>query len=173
MFRPAMALSEEAFTSIVDTHGANGCPDCGSKKVIVEALVAQKLPLLGGELYGSPSWAYKGEDLVRGTFRLACQGCERELFTETRCPECGDEDGVARALETENGFELPAKCAHCACELADATAFVPVVVVYEGKRAAKARTQTAPEDPGFHAFRVECKECRTVIARRSPCPLCR
>ncbi|MBX3264945.1 MAG: hypothetical protein KIS78_29700 [Labilithrix sp.] len=163
-----MPLTEEAFTALVDA----GCAGCTSKKLTVETYVAQRLPLLGGELYGSPSWAYRGEELVAGTFRIGCEGCARDLFRATACPRCDAPDGVARALEAENAFPLPVSCASCGSEQVTVTAYVPATVVYEGKRAAKARTQTAPEDPGFHAFRAECKQCRTVAERRSPCPLC-
>lgn len=163
-----MPLSEAEFTRIVDL----GCTDCRSKRLVVEAIVTQKIPTLGGEPYGSPSWAYKGEDLVAGTFSIACDGCKKALFAASACARCNADGGVARALERENAFPLPAACARCGCELLVAQAYVPAVVVYEGKRAAKARTQTAPEDPGFHAFRVECKECHDVTQHRDPCPLC-
>ncbi len=167
-----MPLTEEAFTKLVDA----GCASCASKKLaqrlVVRALVAQKIPLFQGEPHGLASWAYKGEDLVRGTYRVTCDGCQSELFSSRACPLCDSEDGVQRALEQENAWPLPASCAHCDNELITATAYVPVTVVYEGGRAQKARTQTAPEDPGFHSFRVECKECRRVDERRSPCPLC-
>jgi hypothetical protein len=163
----AMPLSEEEFTALVDA----GCPSCTEKALVVEALVAQKIPLLGGEPYGAPSWGYKGEDLVRGTFLVSCNGCKKELFTATACGQCGADGGVKRALESENAFPLPKACG-CGSELLTATAYVPARVMYAGKRAEKARTQTAPEDAGFHAFRVECKDCRTVQERRNPCPLC-
>lgn len=163
-----MPLSEEAFTALVDA----GCLDCKSKKLTVETYVAQQLPLLDGEVYGSPSWGYKGEDLVRGTYRIACDGCKKALFTATACPRCEAPDGIERALAAENDFPLPTSCTDCGSELVTATAYVPAVVVYEGKRAAKARTQIAPEDPGFHAYRAECKQCRNVTERRVPCPLC-
>ena len=163
-----MALSEEEFTALVDA----GCTACSGKRLVVEAIVAQRLPLLGGEPYGSASWGYKGEDLVRGTYRIACDDCKEELFATTACPVCRAEGGALRALEQENAFPLPTRCTGCGSELVTATAYVPATVIYEGKRAAKARTQTAPEDPGFHAFRVECKECRNVGERRAPCPLC-
>lgn len=163
-----MTLSEAAFTAIVDA----GCTACPSKKLSVEAIVAQKVPLLGGESYGSPSWGYKGEDLVRGTFRISCEDCKKELFTATACSRCDAAGGVARALERENGFPLPISCAKCGSELVTAMAFVPAVVIYEGKRGAKARTQTVKEDPGFHAYRVECTQCRNVAEQRDPCPLC-
>lgn len=163
-----MALSEQAFTALVDA----GCTACASKRLSVEAIVAQKVPLLGGEVYGSPSWGYKGEDLVRGTFRIACDGCKKELFAATACSRCDAAGGVERALERENRFPLPVSCAKCGSELVTAMAYVPATVVYEGKRAAKARTQTVPEDPGFHAYRVECKQCRNVAEQRDPCPLC-
>ena len=163
-----MPLSEADFSALVDA----GCDACGSKSVRVEALVAQKIPLLGGEPYGAPSWGYKGEDLVNGTYRISCEGCGRDLYTSSVCPLCESGDGIARALENENAFPLPAKCASCGNEMLTANAYVPATVMYEGKRAAKARTTTKPEDPGFHASRVECKECHTVLQRKNPCPIC-
>ena len=163
-----MPLSEEAFTKLVDA----GCLDCRAKSLKVEALVVQRLPLLEGEPYGSASWGYKGEDLVVGTYRIACDGCQKDLYTATACPRCDAAGGVARALDTENALPLPTGCTSCGCKLLTATAYVPAVVIYEGKRANKARTQTAPEDPGFHTLRVECKECKKVGELRNPCPLC-
>ncbi len=163
-----MPLTEEAFTALVDA----GCPGCKSTKLVVDTYVAQRLPLLGGELYGATSWGYKGEELVRGTYRITCGSCENELFASTDCPRCAAPDGLTRALEGENGFPLPTSCTACGSEQITAAAFVPAVVVSEGKRPSKARTQTAPEDPGFHAYRVECKQCRNVAEQRSPCPLC-
>jgi hypothetical protein len=165
---PPMRLSEEAFTALVDA----GCPDCKAQRLVVETYVAQKLPLLAGEVYGSPSWGYKGEELVHGTYRIACDACQKELFTDAGCPRCDDPHGLERALEAENGFPLPTSCTGCGSEQVTASAFVPAVVVYDGKRAAKARTQTAPEDPGFHAYRAECKQCRNVAEQRFPCPVC-
>ena len=164
-----MPLTEEAFTAIVDA----GCPDCRDKRLLLETIVTQDLPLHGGEIFGAPSWAYKGEELVRGTYRIACVGCKRELFAATACPLCSEDDGVARALSTETGMPLPAACAGCGSELVTATAWVPARVTYEGKRANKARAEAAPEDAGFHAIRVRCKQCGHVEARREPCPLCR
>lgn len=163
-----MPLTEAAFTELVNT----GCLACGSKKVSVETYVAQKLPLLGGEIYGSPSWGYKGEDLVRGTFRLACGRCDHPIFESSACPRCDAPDMLEKVMLDENTFPLPVSCTGCGSELVTATAFVPATVIYEGKRAAPARTQTAPDDPGFHAFRAECKSCRNASEQRTPCPLC-
>jgi len=161
-------LSEDAFAALVDA----GCPDCKTKKLTIEALVVQWLPLLAGEPFGAPSWGYKGEDLVRGTYRIACDGCKRELFTSSVCPQCGAAHGVRRALDNENAFPLPEACASCASEQVRVTAFVPARVAYEGRRASKARAGAVPEDPGFHAIRVECKSCHQVTEPRGGCPLC-
>lgn len=163
-----MRLTESAFTALVD----EGCPACGGKKLTVEALVAQKVPLLAGEVYGSPSWAYKGEELVHGTFRVACHGCTRELYASSGCPRCDAEGKLEHVLESPNAFALPVRCDGCGSEQIAVTAYVPVTVVYEGKRGAKARTQTTPEDEGFHAFRAECKSCRRSTEQRTPCPAC-
>jgi hypothetical protein len=164
----AMPLTEEAFTALVN----GGCLACNSKSVVIEALVTQKLPLLAGEVYGSPSWAYKGEELVRGTYRVACDDCKKELFAATACPRCNAADGVERALAGESAFPLPRSCTRCGSELLTAMAVVPALVGYEGKRTNKARAQAMPEDPGFHAFRVECKQCSNIVERRDPCPVC-
>jgi len=168
-------LTEEVFTKIVDA----GCEECRGKMaspppLIVETFVAQTLPLMGGEPYGAPSWGYKGEDLVRGTYRISCDACKRELFSSSACSRCDSPDGVERARELESSFPLPTACSQCGSELVTATAYVPATVVYEGKRGAKARTQTTPDDPGFHAFRVECKQCRNraELSKAGPCPLC-
>jgi len=163
-----MPLSEADFTVIADA----GCDTCGGKTLAVESLVSQKLTLLGGEPYGTPVWGYKGEELVQGTYRITCDGCKKDLYVSSVCPLCESEGGVERALAQENQFPLPETCASCGHDMLTALAYVPATVTYEGKRAAKARTTTAPEDPGFHASRVECKECHTVLQRKNPCPLC-
>jgi hypothetical protein len=164
----AMPLSEEAFTLLVDA----GCPDCRNKRLAIEALVTQTVPLLGGEPFGAPSWGYKGEDLVRGTYRIACDGCKKELFAASACPRGDAAGGIDRALAQENAFRLPKACRTCGSERLTATAFVPALVIYEGKRTNKGRAQAAPEEPGFHATRVECTHCHDVVERPTPCPLC-
>ncbi len=163
-----MSLSEAEFTALVDA----GCLVCSTRTLTIEALVPQKVPLLGGEPYGPPSWGYKGEDLVRGTYRIACEGCKKELFATTGCPVCNAEGGVDRALGEADPAPLPVTCNACGGDLLVATAFVPALVVYEGKRPNKPRPQAVPEEPGFHMTRIECKTCRAATERRDPCPLC-
>jgi RNA polymerase subunit RPABC4/transcription elongation factor Spt4 len=161
-------LSEPTFAALVEA----GCPTCSAKRVVIEALLVEKVPLLGGEVYGSPSWAYKGEDFVRGTYRVGCESCKSELFSASACPRCGAPGGVQRALEQESAFPLARACEHCGSEQLTAKAFASARVVYEGKRADKPRPQAAPEEPGFHAFQTECKVCQRVVETRDPCPLC-
>jgi hypothetical protein len=161
-------LSESAFAALVEA----GCPGCRAKKVVIEALLVEKLPLLAGEVFGSPSWAYKGEDFVRGTYRIECQGCQSELFSASACPRCGAPGGVQRALEQVSDFPLPRACEHCGSEQLSAKAFAPARVVYQGKRADKPRPQAGPEEPGFHPFEATCKGCGRVVETTDPCPLC-
>ena len=68
--RLCVRLTEAEFTILVDA----GCKTCMAKKLEIETLVAQSLPLYGGEVYGATSWAYKGEALVEGTYRITCKG---------------------------------------------------------------------------------------------------
>jgi RNA polymerase subunit RPABC4/transcription elongation factor Spt4 len=161
-------LSESAFAALLEA----GCPSCGAKKLAIEALLVEKVPLLAGEVFGSPSWAYKGEDFVRGTYRIECHGCRKELFATAECPRCGASDGVQHALERVSDFSLPRSCEHCGSEQLSAKAFAPARVVYEGKRAEKPRPQAGPEEPGFHPFEAACKVCGRVISTQGACPLC-
>lgn len=163
-----MALSEEAFSQRVEA----GCSACGGKKVVVEAYVARKFVLLEGEVYGRPSWGYKGEDLVRGTYAIRCAACAHAIYEDDACPRCASDGGLARALETESALAFPRACVDCGGTRLTATALVPASVIYEGRRAQKARTETEPEDAGFHSYRVECKGCPNVIDRKKPCPVC-
>ena len=163
-----MPLTEAEFTILAD----RGCPACSGRKLLIETLVTESVPLLGGEVYGKPTWSYKGEHLVEGTFRIACEACAHEIWTATACPRCAAEGGVARALETTNDFPLPQRCNECGDERMTAQAIVPARVVYEGKRAEKARTDTTPDDEGFHALEVACKGCRATTRATSACVLC-
>ena len=162
------SLSESAFAAIVEA----GCPSCRAKKLTIEALLVEKVPLLAGEVFGSPSWAYKGEDFVRGTYRIECHGCRTEIFSATTCPRCGAAGGLTRALERLSDFHLPRACEHCGSEQLTAKAFAPARVVYEGKRADKPRPQAGPEEPGFHPFEAVCKVCERGIETKDPCPVC-
>jgi hypothetical protein len=161
-------LSESGFAALLEA----GCPGCHAKKVMIEALLVEKVPLLAGEVFGSPSWAYKGEDFVRGTYRIECHGCRKELFATSECPRCGVSGGAQRALEQVSDFPLPRRCEHCGGEQLTAKAFAPARVVYEGKRAEKPRAQAGPEEPGFHPFEVTCKTCDRVVLPEASCPLC-
>lgn len=163
-----MPLTEAEFTILVD----RGCPSCASQRLVIDSLVTESVPLLGGEVYGAPSWSYKGEHLVDGTYRITCDACAHEIWAATACPRCAAEGGIARALETTNAFELPNRCTECESELMTAQAIVPARVVYEGKRAQKARTDTTPDDEGFHALDVTCKSCRIIVRATGACPLC-
>lgn len=162
-----MPLTEQEFTTLVDA----GC-SCGHGELSVEALVVQRLELYRGDLLGSPTWGYKGEELVRGTFAIDCTRCKTTLYRATACCLCGAEGGVEQALESETDFPFAEACAACNGGQITASAYVPAKVVYGNGRAQKARSNVAPEDPGFHAFRLECKACHHTVSRRGACVLC-
>lgn len=163
-----MPLSESKFTSLVEA----GCPSCPGKRLVIEALVEQRLTLLEGEPYGAPAWGYKGEELAAGTTSIACGSCKKVLFSATACPRCDAAGGVARAMTTENAFAIPEACEECGCEEIMVRAWVPAIVGYDGKRASKARAQATQEEPGFHAFRVSCKQCKWSAEQDDGCALC-
>lgn len=164
-----MALTEEEFAALVDA----GCTDCRRAELTIDALVPQKVPLLGGEPYGAPTWGYKGEDLVRGAYSIVCQVCKKELYVSAACPRCGADGGVERALAEADAVPLPKACAACGGDFLTAMVVVPARVTFDGKRSSKPRAQAGPEEPGFHAIRIECKTCHKSTERSDPCPVCR
>jgi rubrerythrin len=103
---------------------------------------------------------------------VTCGACRREIFAADVCPRCHAPDGLARALETGNGWPVPAACPVCEGEEIRYVALVPARVAYEGKRADRARSVTELHDPGFHGYRVDCRDCGTVAQRSDGCPLC-
>lgn len=162
-----MPLSEPEFAALIEA----GCP-CGHGELQIEAIVLQKLELYRGDQLGSPSWGYKGEELVRGTFAVDCVRCKSSLYSAQDCPLCGAADGIERALTTESTMAMDETCTECGGDKLTVSAYVAAKVVYGNGRAQKARSNTAPEDEGFHVARVVCKSCHHVHAHRGDCVLC-
>jgi hypothetical protein len=161
-------LDEPGLQRLVDA----GCSVCGAHTLIFRAFVDGKLPILGGEPVGSIRWVYDGEKFVDGVFEVSCTECKAPLFKASVCPRCHEPGGLERALTGENRWPVPASCPRCDGEELGYVAFVPARVVYEGKRADKARTSTELYDAGFHGAQVVCRECGPVAQRNDACPLC-
>jgi len=161
-------LTEATFARCVEA----GCPSCGGKKLSIRAYVEGKFPLLEGEAVGGVAWAYKGESFVDGVYEIRCVSCKAELFADTICTRCHAPDGLQKALETPNTHEVPRGCPTCKAQTLAYRAYAPAVVVYEGKRADKARTTCTLYDEGFHGTRAECKTCGPFARAGTSCPLC-
>jgi hypothetical protein len=150
---------------------AAGCP-CGAPRLVFRSYVDGRVPLLGGEPVGPPTWIFDGEAFVDGVYEVACAECKRVVFSADVCSRCHAEEGLARALSTGNALPAPNACPKCGAEELRFIAFVPVRVPYEGKRAIdKVRTSFELHDLGFHGARVECADCG-VVGEMSGCPLC-
>jgi rubrerythrin len=67
---------------------------------------------------------------------------------------------------------VPLCCPSCDEEEVRYVAFLPARVLFEGKRADKARELSELHENGFHGARVDCRGCGTVAARTDVCPLC-
>ena len=67
---------------------------------------------------------------------------------------------------------MPAACPSCDDDQLRYVAFVPARVVYEGKRAEKARSSTELHENGFHGYRADCRDCGTVAEQTDGVPLC-
>jgi hypothetical protein len=162
-------LDESGLDRLVDA----GCPSCGANKGLVfRTYVDGILPLMTGEPVGPMAWAYDGEKFVDGVFEVSCAACKHVVFTADVCPRCNAAGGLAKALAATNAWAVPLRCPSCDDEEVRYVAFVPAKVQHDGKRAEKARTITEIHEPGFHGYRVDCRDCGTVAELRGKCPLC-
>jgi hypothetical protein len=161
-------LDEPGLDRLLDA----GCTKCGARKLTFASYVDGLLPLAGGEPVGKLTWVYDGEKFVDGVYEVACAACGQVVFAADVCPRCHAPGGLARALATPNRWPVPAACPSCDDEQVRYVAFVPARVLYEGKRAEKARTTTELHEDGFHAFRADCRDCGTVAEQIDACPLC-
>lgn len=151
---------------------AAGCPGCGSTKLTFRTYVDGLVPVFGGDPIARPTWVYDGEKFVDGVYAVACAACKHEVFAADVCPRCHAPGGLARALEAPNRWPVPTTCSSCDAEEVRYVAFLPARVTYEGKRASPAVTSTELHEPGFHGYRVDCRDCGKVAELTSHCPLC-
>ncbi len=151
---------------------AAGCPRCGTGELSFLAYLDGRLPLLGGEPVGKLAWCYDGEKFVDGVYEIGCTGCKQTLFSASVCPRCHSPEGLAQALESANRFPLPTECPSCQGEEVRYVAMLPAASIYVKGRAATPRTDVDPYDPGFHGYRVDCRDCGTVAEQTARCPLC-
>ena len=149
-----------------------GCPACGARSLRFRMYVDGLVPLQGGEPVGPVKWSYDGEKFVDGVFEVTCDRCAKVAFSDAACPRCHATDGLAKALTTDNTWPVPATCSSCSGDEVRYIAMIPARTVYEGKRAEKARTTVEIGDPGFHGYRVDCRDCGTIALLSDRCPMC-
>jgi hypothetical protein len=167
-----MSLTEEQFTKLVET----ACAKCGANELTLRAYVPARFTLLEGEAYGAPRFAYKGEELAKGTYKVECVSCKHLVHDDTTCAKCGAAGGVTRALEAPDAgaSTRPKACPGCGDEQVGYVAWMPVVVKTHAARPEKPRTTTSLDDEGCHGAQIECKECLFTQAVAAPgaCALC-
>ncbi len=161
-------LDEPAFERLVSA----GCAACHSLKLSFRSYVDGLLPIMAGEPVDRITWVYDGEKFIDGVFEVHCADCKQLVFAAQVCPRCHAPDALTTALETPNQWPVPTQCPSCDGEELRYIAMLPARVLYEGKRAEKARSSTELHEPGFHGYRVDCRACGTVAELREQCPLC-
>lgn len=150
-----------------------GCAACGARKLTFRTYVDGVIPFQGGEPVGRVKWVYDGEKFVDGVYEVACAECRQVVFTADVCPRCHAPDGLKRAMATPNGFAAPSQCPSCEAEEVNLVALLPALVTHDGGRADKARPLVELHDDGFHAYRVDCRDCGPAVAVHSDaCALC-
>ena len=163
-----MGLLDEAG---LDRLVTAGCGKCGSHRLRFGSYLDGLVPIMAGEPVGKTTWVYDGEKFVDGVFEVSCADCNTGLFGADVCPRCHAPDGLATALASKNRWPVPTTCPSCDGEELRYIAMMPASVVYEGSRASKPRSGTELYDEGFHGYRVDCRDCKTVAVRET-CPLC-
>src|SRR5438552_10116584 len=128
-------LDEPGLDRLLDA----GCAKCGGRTLTFTTYVDGLLPIMGGEPVGRLTWVYDGEKFVDGVYEVACAACKAVVFAADVCPRCNAAGGLGRALESPNRWPVPPACPSCGDDQLRYIAFVPARVVYEGKRAEKAR----------------------------------
>jgi len=161
-------LDEPGLDRLLET----GCTKCGARNLTFASYVDGLLPIMGGEPVGKITWVYDGEKFVDGVYEVSCAACKEIVLRSDICPRCHAPGGLQGALATTNQWPVPAACPSCDDEQLRFIAFWPARVVYEGKRAEKARTNTELLDPGCHGFRADCRDCGPVAELPAACPLC-
>jgi RNA polymerase subunit RPABC4/transcription elongation factor Spt4 len=167
-----MGLLDE--TGLEQLVGA-GCRACGSTKLVFHTYVDGVIPFMAAEPVGRVTWIYDGEKFVDGVYAVACAACGKRAFEADLCPRCHAPGGLARALDTPNGWPVPAGCADESCggEEIRYFGFLPARVAYEGRRAERAKSSTEPHESGFHGYLAVCRVCQQTIAELTEsCPLC-
>jgi hypothetical protein len=152
-----------------------GCTACGSPRLHFRSYVDGRWPIVAGEPVGAVTWVYDGEKFVDGVFEVACADCHHPLFNSDVCPRCNADGALPAVLAASNRWPPPTTCPACDEEELRYTALVPARIVFQGKRADKARTTTEPLDPGFHGQHLRCTSCgatAAVEAATAHCPLC-
>jgi hypothetical protein len=149
-----------------------GCAKCSGKRFEFQTYVATVLPVQGGEPVGKAKWAYDGEAFLDGVYSVTCSDCKHLEVSSSECPSCGAAVGLVRALESENRYPAPEECPACGASDLSYFALVPAEVSWREGRSEKAKTETAPEDPGFHGLRADCRACGKSTKLGSGCPLC-
>lgn len=162
-------LTEPAFEALL----AAGCT-CGARKIAFRMYVDGLVPLQGGEPVGPVKWSYDGEKFVDGIYEARCADCDRMLFEADACPRCHAEGALAGALAAENRWPVPDGCPRCGLDEVRYIGFFPARTTGgpEGKRADKARTTVEIGEPGFHGYRVDCRDCGKVMEIVDRCPIC-
>lgn len=161
-------LTEAALDELV----GRGCPACRSARLQFRTYVDGRLPVMGGEPVGTITWQYDGEKFVDGVYEVACADCKHVVLHSDQCPRCHAPGALPAILGTTNRWPVPPACAGCESDEIRYVAMLPARVIYEGKRAEKARTSTELHEPGFHGYRVDCRDCGTVAELVDRCPLC-
>jgi hypothetical protein len=149
-----------------------GCTACQSPRLAFRSYVDGRIPVVAGEPVGAITWVYDGEKFVDGVFEVACADCQQVVFTSDVCPRCNAAGALPEVLATGNTFPVPTTCPRCGEEELRYTALIPARVIFQGKRADKARTSTELHDPGFHGLHAVCADCGPVAAVSECCPLC-
>jgi hypothetical protein len=159
-------LDEPAFAR------ALGACACGGTTFDLFAYLDRKVPVMLAEPSDDGTWAYDGEELIDGVYRIRCAGCGKDAFASDDCPRCHRAGALPESLAAPSRLAVPKRCPRCNELELTLIAFAPATVRVRGPGRPPPPTATAElGEPGFHVVAIACDTCDwATVAER--CPIC-
>lgn len=148
-----------------------GCPKCDRKAFEVSTYLEREQPVMIGEPSQDGRWIHDQAQLVEGTYRIRCLGCDHETHATADCPRCGRTGGLTDALATPPRLAVPRMCPSCKSTTLLVTAAAPARLRI-GEDATPSPAPIAKfGDASYHIVSIVCGGCDWA-ARPEGCPVC-
>jgi hypothetical protein len=159
-------LDEKSFAAAIAR-----CTKCDTRAFEVASYIDRQHSVMLGAADDDGRWAYDGEKLIDGVFRVRCLACSAVAFSSDDCPRCHRANGLADALGRMSKLTVPKRCPGCRGTELIAVGFAPATVRTGATRPPWPTPTAVFGEVGFHVAAISCDGCDwTAVAEG--CPLC-